>query len=96
MAHTHRPAHGHCAHTHHPAAQGHHLSHGEEELHVVGQDACAEAETRRGHQAVRQARGCYDEAAGSDADVCQIWCVALERLLAHADTDAYLDCHVQL
>ena len=47
--------HGYRAHPYHDASEVHHLSYGEEELHVVGKDACAEAETRRGYQAPQQA-----------------------------------------
>ena len=47
--------HGHRAHPHHAPAQGHHLSFGEEELYEQCKDACAEAEARRGHQAIQQA-----------------------------------------
>ena len=74
----------------------HHLPAGEEELYEFCQDACAEAETRRGHEAVRQARRSDDETAGHDADVLEIWSESVEWLSAHAHPDAYLDCHVQL
>ena len=45
-------AHGYRAHPHHHLAEGHHLPHGEEELYELGEDACAQTETRRGHKAV--------------------------------------------
>ena len=67
---------------------------GEEELYVICQDACTEAEVRRGHKAVRQTRGPDEEAAGHDADVFAIWCLTALRLSADADSDAYLDCDV--
>ena len=40
----------------------------------------------------------YDKPEDSmkDADVCPIWRFASERLSAYADSDAYLDCDVQL
>ena len=88
--------HGHSTYPYHPAAEGPHLPHGEEELHVECKDARAEAENRGGHQAIRQARGSDAEEPGADADVLTIRREPVGRLPAHAYTDAYLDCDVLL
>ena len=81
--------HGYRAHTPHPAAQGHHIPTREEKLHELGEDACAETETRRGYKTIQQARRRHDEAASHDATLRKIWRQPTRRLSADADTDAY-------
>ena len=82
--------------SHHNAAETHNLPHGEEELYVKRKDARSETQTRRSNQAVQQARGSDAKAAGHDATLCEIWRITSGRLSANADSDAYLDCDVQL
>ena len=96
LAHEVGSANGYCFDSHHNAAETHYLPHGEEELYVKRKDARSETQTRRSNQAVQQARGSDAKAAGHDATLCKIRSISSGWLSANADSDAYLDCDVQL